>query len=153
MTPRPRACRPATATVLRCLALLASGCALPAWADCTVSTSGVVFGAYDTLSPLALDGAGTISVSCNPAAPYSIALSPGGGSYALRRMVSGSDQLEYNLFTDSTRTMVWGDGSGGTTAVSGNADSASHTVYGRIPGGQNVRAGSYSDSLVVTLTF
>ena len=151
VAPAPRRSRTAG---VRMLAVLAGCmCALPVSANCTVTTSGVAFGSYDTFSTQSLQGAGSISVACSPAMAYTIALSAGSGSYATRTLLSGSDTLGYNLFTDSTLTTVWGDGGGGTATVVGSGESALHTVYGRIPARQNVRAGSYADSIVVTLTF
>lgn len=127
--------------------------AAPLFANCTVNAGSVVFGDYDTLSQQALDGAGTISVSCSPATSYSLALSTGGGSYAQRELAGIGSVLDYNLYTSVSRSIVWGDGSGSSATVSGEGDSANHTVYGRIPAQQNVKAGSYSDSIVVTVTF
>jgi len=34
-----------------------------------------------------------------------------------------------------------------------SAPASSHTVYGRVPGAQNAHVGTYSDTIVVTLTF
>ncbi len=69
-------------------------------------------------------------------------------------MAKGADRLNYNLYTNSSHTIVWGDGTGVTVTVSGNAATASHTVYGRIAGSQNAaRLGAYTDSITVTVTF
>ena len=125
--------------------------ALPA--DCTVSAQSVAFGSYDVFSAQALDGTGNISVNCLPSAGYSLALSTGGGSYNQRQMASADDVLNYNLYTSASRSTVWGDGTGGTGTVGGSAESANHTVYGRIPAGQNRKAGSYGDTIIVTVTF
>lgn len=124
-----------------------------AWANCGVSTSGVAFGAYDPFAAQHLDSAGTISVSCDAPTAYTIALSTGSGSFALRTLLSGAHQLGYNLYVDPARTIVWGDGSASTSTVPGNDSGAVHTVYGRIPARQNVHIGSYSDSLVITVSF
>lgn len=48
--------------------------------------------------------------------------------------------------------MVWGDGVTGT-ANSGTGTNADATVYGRIPGSQNVPANAYAGSITVTVTF
>lgn len=151
--PRRSTTRRSASALPRLLGLLLAGSTQPAWADCTVTTTGLVFGAYDPFAAQPVDGAGSVLVDCTSAVSYVISLSAGAGSYALRTMLSGSDRLDYNLYGDSTRTSVWGDGSAGTVTVAGNATSANHTVYGRIPARQNVRAGSYADSIVVTLTF
>jgi spore coat protein U-like protein len=120
---------------------------------CVVSAQGVAFGAYDTLSGALVDGVGNVAVDCAPAAAYTISLSPGTGSYAARIMASGPYRLGYNLFTDASRTTIWGDGTGTTATVSGSGTVVNHTVYGRIPGAQNVNVGSYSDTITVTLVF
>lgn len=124
------------------------------WAvQCDPSAQGVSFGSYDTFSNQPLDSTGNIGVSCDVSASYSIALSPGGGSYASRAMASGAYTLKYNLYTDATRTTVWGDGTGGTATVNGSGTTADYTVYGRVPAGQNAYVGSYTDTITVTVTF
>jgi spore coat protein U-like protein len=51
---------------------------------------------------------------------------------------------------------VWGDGSAGTSTVPlrkvNRNRPATTTIYGRIPPGQNVSVGAYSDSVTVTIT-
>lgn len=123
------------------------------WADCTVSAQSVVFGNYDVFSAQPLDGAGNIGVSCSPGASYTLSLSTGGGSYSQRELTGDTHILYYNLYTSASRSVVWGDGIGGTGTVSGSGEGANHTVYGRIPAGQNLPVGSYSDTIIVTVTF
>ena len=144
--------RSAASTCLLAITLL--GASLSAWsATCSVSTIGVNFGSYDVFSNANSDGAGSVSVGCDAAAAYSIAISSGNGSYASRWMASGAHQLVYNLYRDASRSTIWGDGTGGSAVVSGSGTGATHTVYGRIPSRQNVYAGSYSDSIVVIVTY
>jgi len=51
--------------------------------------------------------------------------------------------------------VVWGDKSNGTSNFSAllNLLPVTLPVYGRIPARQNANAGSYSDTIVVTLLF
>jgi spore coat protein U-like protein len=140
-----------TRVLLLCSALLATTSA--SGATCAIAAQGMVFGAYDVFNSQSLDGASGISVSCDVAVAYTVAMSPGGGSYALRAMTYGPHVLNYNLFVDAARTAVWGDGSAGTSVASGNATSANHTVYGRIPARQNAYIGAYSDSIIVTVAY
>jgi spore coat protein U-like protein len=127
----------------------------PAFASCSVNATGLVFGNYDPFSDVPLDGASTVTVTCSSATNYSIALSAGNGTFASRLLVSDGHSLEYNLYTDSTRTMIWGDGSSGTSVVSGEdaGSGTDHTVYGRIPSGQNPLVGTYTDTITVTVSF
>ena len=122
-------------------------------ADCAVNASGMEFGSYDAFSNQSLDGAANISVTCDVGTAYSLALSPGAGSYEVRAMAFGLHRLFYNLYTDATLATVWGDGSGDTAIVAAVAPVASHTVYGRIPARQNAYVGIYADTIVVTVTF
>lgn len=120
-------------------------------AACTVSSTGIGFGTYDVFSALNDDITGTVTIRCRPVAAYALSLSPGSGSYASRAMTSGLYTLNYNLFLDPTRLTIWGDGSAGTGTVSGNARDATHN--GRIPALQNAQVGSYTDTIIITITF
>jgi spore coat protein U-like protein len=73
------------------------------------------------------------------------------------KLLTGSDFLDYNLFRDNGRTSIWGDGTGGSSSqfilfLIANTPRIL-TVYGRIPPGQDVSVGQYSDVLTVTVTF
>lgn len=134
---------------------------------CSVSTTSVTFGSQSPLSAAANDSTGTVKVSCGGivglAIPYQIDLGKGSsGSYTTRRMTSGAYTLNYNLYIDSNRSQVWGDGSAGTQSVSGGflldvlatAPPQTVTVYGRIPGSQTGAApGNYTDAIGVTVTY
>ncbi|MFC5474005.1 spore coat U domain-containing protein [Paraherbaspirillum soli] len=131
---------------------------------CTGAVTGIAFGSYASPGSANADGSGTINVTCTATlvvspVNYTITLSTGNGSYATRKLVSGTHSLNYNLYTNTTRLNVWGDGSAGTSTVSDNyvvlltPTVRPYTVYGRIPGSQNPHAGSYQDNLTVTITY
>lgn len=124
-----------------------------AWPARNVTTQSVAFGTYDVFSGQSVESTGNVAVTCDVSTLYSISLSPGNGSFASRGMTNGTHQLNYNLFTDATRTTIWGDGSSGTAVVSASGISGNHTVYGRIPASQNAHVGSYSDSIIVTVNY
>jgi|TARA_B110000263_G_scaffold235206_1_gene233476 spore coat protein U-like protein len=115
----------------------------------------VNFGSYDVFSNSALDSTGNIDMNCPNGVGYSMALTAGGGVHTQRVMNSGVHTLNYNLYTAANRAVVWGDATSGTARVNGTGIgvSVNHAVYGRIPALQNVRAGSYSDIIIVELTF
>ncbi len=134
---------------------------------CSVSATGVSFGGYDVFANAPLASTGSITVSCNEHPPPDVVIAIGtsrnSGGFRPRKMnrVGGPDLLDYNLFTDSSRAVVWGDGSGGTSTMTlrkvqrdrRNRPPATVTVYGEIPPGQNVSVGPYSDVLTVTITW
>ena len=122
---------------------------------CALNVTGVNFGSYDVFSNSALDTTGNIDVNCPSGVGYSMALTAGGGTHTQRVMNSGAHRLNYNLYTAANRAVVWGDATSGTARVNGTGIgvSVNHGVYGRIPALQNVHAGSYSDIIIVELTF
>jgi spore coat protein U domain-containing protein, fimbrial subunit CupE1/2/3/6 len=133
--------------------------------SCAISATSVAFGSYDPLSAAPADVAGTVSMTCTvtlvaAGASWNIRLSVGGsGSYAPRRMASGGNFLNYNLYTNAGRTTVWGDGTGGTSYISGSQTlligntAFNYPVYGRIPVAQDRPSGSYTDTIIVTLNY
>ena len=122
---------------------------------CTLNVTGVNFGSYDVFSNTPLDSTGNIDVNCPSGVGYSIELSEGGGTHTQRVMGSGAHRLNYNLYTAANRAVVWGDATSGTVTVNGTGIgvNVNHAVYGRIPALQNVHPGSYSDIIIVELTF
>lgn len=131
---------------------------------CTVAASGVAFGGYNPILGQALDTTGMITVTCTgnagDTANYTITISPGDGSFGSRKMISGGQTLYYNLFLDSSRLYVWGDGTSGTGVVSDSMTLAStsgnknYVVYSRILSGQPlVTAQTYGDSVLVSLSY
>jgi spore coat protein U-like protein len=137
--------------VLGCALALAS----PAFAKerCEITATSVSFGAYDTLSLLDTDSAGSIVVTCNGQTSAQISISAGLGSFTARRMTNGPHDLFYNLYVDPTRLTIWGDGSPGTSMLAVGGTGGTYTVYARIPARQNVPAGAYSETITVTLIF
>lgn len=138
--------------------------------SCTTTASNLNFGNYNPLAATVVKINSTITINCSATLSlgggtvnYTIALSPGNSNnYAMRNLLSGTNSLNYNLYTDSTYSVVWGDGSGGTSAVAGSGDITlvlSHftntaTVYGRIPAPQiTVVPGQYSDTIQVTVSY
>lgn len=122
-------------------------------ASCAVSASDLAFGTYSSASHSDVNT--TVDVTCTNGTTYDVALSDGGGAgatTAARKMTSASNTLTYSLYTNAGRTQVWGS-SGNTVAGTGSGSSQSLTVYGRVPSGQNPQAGSYSDTIVVTVTY
>ena len=142
-----------------------------AGATCSVAATGVNFGAYDTSLTAPTDSTGNVTVTCTYVSPGGATgvnvlaqLSTGiSGSYIPRQMASGPVRMNYNLFLDVARNTIWGNGLSGTSVatasftvgpgVGNGTRSASFPVYGRLPAQQAVAIGSYSDTIVVTVTF
>lgn len=131
--------------------------------SCTATATGVSFGNYNALSPSGTNSTGTVRVRCTLlvalGGSYTISLSTGSsGNYARRVLRNGASSLGYNLFTDANRTIIWGDDTGGSSSMTRSFSALllidqTTTVYARIPSGQNVPSGVYSDSIIVTITY
>ncbi len=128
-------------------------------ASCTVTATALAFGNYNGISGSMLDASATITPTCTSGTSYAVALDAGLGSGATMttRKLTGYDggELEYGIFTDISRSTVWGDGTGGTSmlSVTGTGIAQPATMYGRIPAGQTSAVGAYSDTVTVTLTY
>jgi spore coat protein U-like protein len=125
--------------------------------SCTIGMSSAMFGNYNPLLATSLDTTGTVSFTCNLFALLpQLALGRGASStFNPRKMVGpGGVQLSYNIYLDGLHLLIWGDGSDLTTprfialGLVGQV-----TFYGSIPPRQNVVAGTYTDSPVVTIFF
>jgi len=127
-------------------------------AHCTISTTSVSFGSYDVFASTPTDTTGTVSVTCTGNADVTITLTKGSSSTFNPRMLGGgADTLNYNLYKDAARTSIWGDGTGSTSTYTQvgvpNNTAQNLTIYGRIPAAQDVRAGTYTDSVTVNIDF
>ena len=157
-----------TAAALALTVLWASMAHAATTVSCTASASGIAFGIYNPLSAVADTSTGTLNVTCvghgtgSANVTVNVTLSAGlSGSYATRKMFSGVNTLDYNIFWSTAYNQIIGDGSGGSFAGSagpfvvpaGGSNLATGTFYGRIPASQDVAPGSYSDVITVTVTY
>jgi spore coat protein U-like protein len=134
-------------------------------ASCGATATAIAYGAYDPTNPTALTPTGSISVTCNLISgisllvAYTISLSAGSsGSFTARKMTGTSTPMSYNLYLDGGWTQVWGDGTGCSSTKSdgyllGVATTLTYTVYSKVPAQQLVAAGSYADSVLITISY
>jgi spore coat protein U-like protein len=126
-------------------------------ATCTINSASTLnFGSVGILSANT-DQTSTIQVQCTNTTPYTIGLDAGTGSgatVATRKLTSGGNTVDYTLYSDTGRTTVWGTTiSTDTVASTGTGAAQSFTVYGRIPAQSTPAAGSYADTITVTVTY
>jgi len=136
--------------------------------NCTASAGGIAFGIYNPLSAVANASTGTLQVTCNGSGngktrvALNVTLSSGlSGTYASRKMFSGVNTLNYNIFWSTAYNQIVGDGSGGSVAGSvgpfrvaaGGSNVVTEIFYGLIPASQDAVPGAYSDIITVTVTY
>jgi spore coat protein U-like protein len=121
------------------------------------SVDPVSFGVYDVFATQSNNnGVGSLTIDCKGSGNdnFEVTLSTGQShSYTTRTMGSRANHLNYNLYTGADRSAVWGDGHGNQLmTVRKNKITTLH-VYGQIPAGQDAAVGTYTDSIVATVTF
>jgi spore coat protein U-like protein len=115
------------------------------------------FGAHGVLAAN-IDASTTFDVQCTLTTPFSIGLDAGGGlgaTVTTRKMTGpAAATIDYSLYTDAARSIVWGD----TLALDtvddiGTGAAETFTVYGRVPPQATPAPGLFSDTVTITVTF
>jgi spore coat protein U-like protein len=130
-------------------------------ATCEIDASDSLgFGNYDPsganrLATQPLPGDAVITIRCNAAGDYVVGFGPGLNVSGEQRRMSGPTTLNYDLCRDAACTDKLGVAANQTITITstGSGVAATATLYGEIPGGQNVPAGAYSDTVVATVNF
>jgi spore coat protein U domain-containing protein, fimbrial subunit CupE1/2/3/6 len=134
-------------------------------ATCTITSGNLSFGNYDAIGTNAtapLNGTAAITATCTQGAAATVDIDQGlnangsGNSMQRRMKGTGTNYLNYAIYKDSAHSQPWGTKTSGTTATvtgAGGATPVSLTAYGSVPGAQSVAAGSYTDSVAVTINY
>jgi spore coat protein U-like protein len=138
--------------------------------NCQFTTTPVAFGNYDPAVVNSASGAnllatGTLLVTCTTGDSIQVDLDQGGngtGSLLVpaRQMVNGGTNfLAYNLFwpttanNGTTTATLWGTGSGSSFVFTATGSQETVNVFGSVTKGQNVAAGSYTDTVNVAVNY
>ena len=160
--------------------LLLMGTALPAFAQgysCAISPGSlnIAFNAYDPVSATPRTASASVTLTCthltggSQTINWAMQLNNGSSGTCvgvagrtLRRVGSPTDMIGYNIYKGSVANGVWGNSGCGTyptgsmTVSNGNPNnikSITQTLFGQIPINQFAPAGSYTDPLVLTISF
>lgn len=149
------------------------GCAVPASAGtasgqmdvsltveehCRVEAQPLRF-AMTTADTRNATGQSTIDLDCTPGAAVEIAIDHGRNERAgQRRMVDQASgaSMAYDVYSDPARTARWDDGRTGTVSrLTGDTGRATIHAYGQVEraAGEDLQAGEYRDTLVVSVHF
>lgn len=126
---------------------------------CSVSAQPLAFGTYNPSDSGPTTTNAKITVNCGASVlmlgTVDVSISPGGSTNAnARTMANGGSKLSYNIYQDAAYSTVWGSSTVQTfSLLSVLSFSGTAMVYGRIPALQWVKSGTYTDSLVVTVTY
>ena len=126
-------------------------------AVCGVTATDLAFGTYTSNAGTPLQGTTLLKATCTPSTTYYLGLDQGqspGATINQRKMVSGANNLTYQLYSDSSRSTIWGNTAGTDTVTGvGTGLAQDHTVYGAVPAAQSVPAGDYGDTITVRVYY
>ncbi|CAN0652670.1 Spore coat protein u [Nitratireductor aquimarinus] len=124
--------------------------------NCLVTTQDLDFGAHGVLTGN-VDTTGGVTVTCTPGTAYTVGLDGGQAAAppAARLMSKGSETVTYGLYQDAARSLPWGLTAIPGEAVPGTGSGSGQvlTVYGRVPPQTTPSPGTYTDTVVVTVTY
>jgi spore coat protein U-like protein len=126
-------------------------------ASCTVNSAATLdFATGDALAAN-IDQTSTIRIECSGRTPYSIGLDAGAGAgatAAVRKLTGAAASVDYALYRDGARTMLWGDTVGiDAEAATCSGVAQTHTLYGRVTAQPTPVPGTYTDTITVTVTY
>jgi len=126
--------------------------------SCRLNTRPLDFGAFEDGSPSAVLTTATIDLTCRGIGESTVAIVTAGpsavsGGYQSRQLSRGDSRLQYQVYINPSRTIVWGDGTQDTQpmVVPGPSVNRSFTVYGGLFQNQSGEVGRYSDVLRITV--
>ena len=122
---------------------------------CGISTTPVTFPMYAPTGTNATNPddstGGAVIVTCTTGTSSVIALSTGAHYSSTTRMASGTDFIDYYLFSDASHSSMWVGTYKVTLGPAPDTSPRTLLVYGRIPAGQSVPSGTYTDTVVASV--
>jgi spore coat protein U-like protein len=134
-------------------------------AACNISASPLEFGSTGSFITSNIDATATITARCTNTTPYSIGVNDGtnaSGSQNRMRLGATANYVDYELYTDSARLNAWAATTLSTSCTSGanscvlgtgTGSDQSISVYGRVPPQSAPTIGTFTDTVVITVTF
>lgn len=136
--------------------LLLLFCFKGSFAACSISIESLNFGTYNPVQKGDNLSSANLSINCLPHIYYVIYSNSGSsGNLSDRQMKGGNkntELLHYNIYTNTNRTAIFGDGTNGTNYITGILLNTV-TLFAKIPQLQNISAGTYTDILTLELNF
>lgn len=120
----------------------------------TSPSSTVLDFGTQTLLNANVDAQTNIGVQCTSGTDYDVSLDNGLNTSRRMRQGATSNYINYQLYTNSTRSTIWPTAAGAApypNIATGTAQTI--TVYGRIPVQTTPPAGTYTDTVAITVTY
>lgn len=150
-------------------ATIAQGCMLGSSGTTDVSSFGTInFGSnisslFTPINVASSQNSGSVVIKCTPNIPVTVALNAGsnatgniGTTGRLMKLSTGTATLPYQLYQNTNRTTIWGNGSNGGQLLSFTSDGTVQVfnVYATLFSTPTLPAvGQYNDLVTVTVTY
>ncbi len=147
------------AATLGVSATLRPACTIGTTSNGATTFGSLNFGNYASLISVikaaSTQSAGSINVNCLSGIGYKIVMDGGNsGSVANRKMTNATNNaftVLYNLYTSAAGDTIWDSVTG--VSDTGNGNDQWHTVYGIVPAQNTPAAGTYTDTVNVTVSW
>jgi spore coat protein U-like protein len=109
-----------------------------------------------TLLNANVDASTTIQVQCTDGTDYDVSLDNGQNATRRMRLGATANYVDYELYTNAARTIVWPTAAGAAPyPYTANGTAQNITVYGRIPAQPTPPASTtaYTDVVTITVTY
>jgi spore coat protein U-like protein len=127
--------------------------------QCTITAPATLsFGTHGIILT-DVDAQANMTIECTKETPYSIGLDDGlnhaSATTTTRAMKSGTNYINYELYSGSAGGTFWGETVGTDTVDSSSAAGSDEviTIYGQVPQHQNQPVGNYSDTVTATIWY
>lgn len=123
---------------------------------CTVDSPSTTLLDFGSPADIAsdVDAVTTIDITCTTGTDYEMTLNNGLNASRRMRLGATANYVDYELYTDNTYTTVWPSTVGAPPySRTGTGAQENIDVYGRIPGQATPPAGTYNDTIQVTITY
>jgi len=129
-----------------------------AFAGCIINASNLSFGVYQSPYQYSdIVSSSNINLSCDSSSngnSFGIKLSSGQSENFDRYLTNNNDKLNYNLYLDNNRSLIFGDGTKGTNMYNGTLSSNNNiNIFAKMTKNQNVSPGNYQDNIIFEVTF
>ncbi|MCD9098805.1 spore coat U domain-containing protein [Luteimonas fraxinea] len=130
----------------------------PVASRCTISTAtDLDFGNVPGAIATNRDQTSAVTFTCTGRTAWNVGLDNGihaAGTTRRMRLGTSANYVRYELYRDAGHSQRWGTTAGTDTASgTGSGGAQTVTVQGRVPAGQMVPAGTYADTVTVTITY
>ncbi|WWO99546.1 MAG: spore coat U domain-containing protein [Candidatus Dasytiphilus stammeri] len=94
---------------------------------------------------------GSIGLNCTKGLSYYVSLNDGSQPDGKQRRMKGEqgDYIKYDLYQNAAHTKLWDS----KLSQAGTGKETALTIYGRIPKQPSVKAGTYTDTVTVTVSW